>query len=367
MTIWIEKIKLVNFRNHQLLEQKFEKYTNIIIGDNGVGKTSILEAIFFLVNKKSHRTIYVENIINKESEVAYLEATVCRDGLKRKVNVELKKTSKIVKLGGKTNKEVATVIFEPNDLELIKGEPAIRRKYLDEQISQISEMYKKTIIYYEKVLKERNFLLKEMQKGNSKNEKLLEVLSEKLVEKAIPIYQMRKNFVDNINENIESIFYDITGLDGLIINYDKKIDFFDFKTETIKEKLIKNFKFNHNEEITKGMTLIGPHRDDVVFNIKNNNLKDHGSQGQQRATIVALKLSEIGIIKKINKTNPIVLLDDIFSELDGERRNKLLSYLDKDMQIIITATDIESINKELREKSKIIKLNEEVKYGKNSL
>ncbi len=364
MTIWVEKINLVNFRNHQSLKQRFEKKINIIIGDNGVGKTSILEAIFFLVNKKSHRTGHVENIINKESETAYVEGIFYKDDLQRKISFELNKTNKIVKNDGKPKKDLATVIFEPNDLELIKGEPFIRRRYLDGQISQISGMYKNTVRQYEKILKERNFLLKEMQKGKSKNEKLLAVLSEKLIEKAIPIYQMRRNYIDNINEKIESIFYDITNLEGLTITYDKKIDVLNFQTETLKETLTTSFTINYSEEKIKGMTLIGPQRDDIIFNLKQNNLKDFGSQGQQRAAILALKLSEIGVIKKINKFTPIVLLDDIFSELDGTRRNKLLSYLNEEMQIIITVTDIESVNKQLREKAKIIKLNEEVKYGK---
>ena len=188
--------------------------------------------------------------------------------------------------------------------------------------------------------------------GNTDN-RYLDILNEKIVERGTEIYLYRKKYLDYINDNIKSIYKNIIDIDNINIIYETNIDFKTFEKENIKEKYLKVLTNNLNKEIMQGMTLYGPHRDDFSFYIGEDDLKFYGSQGQQRVAIIAFKLAEVELFKQEKNTTPILLLDDIFSELDIKKRNRLIKYLPENIQIIITTTDLKNIKKSIIDNSKV--------------
>ena len=249
------------------------------------------------------------------------------------------------------------IIFTPDDLEIVKGSPNVRRNLLNIQLSQISKQYIKYYNEYNKLLKTRNEYLKVLFNNNIADENYLDILTDKLIEKAIFIYQKRKEYIDFINKNIDKYYNSISNDSGLIIKYVPNIEIIDYDYESIRKKLKHNFKKNYLKELNYGMTIYGPHRDDFIFEYKDHDLKYFGSQGQQKLAVLSFKLAEIPIFKEICQTSPVLLLDDIFSELDIKKRNKLLEIVNSDdIQSIITTTDLKSINKKYLEDATIYKV-----------
>ena len=271
---------------------------------------------------------------------------------KKKVKID---NNQITKIGDYIEK-MNIIIFYSDDLELIKGFPSERRKYLNLELSQISPTYYNTINDYNKLLKLRNDYLKKLTMGEKLNQNYFSILTDYIVEKSIFIYQMRHKYIEKLNKICENIFKDITKKEGFNIKYIPSIDLGDMKKETIKDNMLKVLNENLEKEIKIGSTIYGPHHDDFEFNLKDDNLKYYGSQGQQRIAVLALKLSEIQILTDYKKTSPIILLDDVFSELDNDKKNNLLKYIDNNTQVIITTTDLDNINKEIIDKSKLIKI-----------
>ena len=269
-----------------------------------------------------------------------------------KKNKILKIDNNLIKSNTNYISNMNIIIFYPEDLELIKGSPNIRRRFLNLELSQLYSNYLTITSDYNKLLKMRNDCLK----SDIKDENYFDILTEYLINKAILIYKMRKKFIDKINEKIKSIFFDISGLDNFYIKYKTSIEFENFEEDYLKTIMREKFKNIRNQELKFKSTLIGPHRDDLEFYIEDLNLKFYGSQGQQRMAILSLKLSEIEIFKKYKGYNPILLLDDVFSELDENKKNNLLKYIDSEIQTIITTTDLNNIDKSIIDKSKIIRI-----------
>jgi len=237
------------------------------------------------------------------------------------------------------------IIFTPDDLELIKGSPSVRRNFLNIELSQLSKTYLNTYNEYNKILKTRNEYLKLLFSSSLADKSYLDILTAKLVEKAVIIYQERQRFVDWINENLGDIFFDIVGEKSLVMTYETNISFSSFATDDISSAMFDIYKKNYEKELNYKMTLYGPHRDDFSFYLSDVDLKKFGSQGQQRLAVLATKLSEVPIFSRICNTKPVLLLDDIFSELDLTKRRKLLKYINSDLQSIITTTDLKNIQK----------------------
>ncbi len=360
--MWINEIKFLNFRNQSENKFFFGPNINIIKGKNGIGKTSILEGIYFLSNFKSHRTSMTDNLVAFEQNKCIVSGLFQDTQFKDEITLQIGEMGKIAKINDQKVKrkeiiqKTGVIIFEPGDLNLVKGEPNLRRRYLDDQLNQLYSNYYQVNSEYENVLKKRNNLLKQFQMNLSQNEELLKVLTDKLIEKAARIYQYRHTYIENLNNNIASIYYDITNLKHFNLKYITNPTIEDFTN--FKNELNDEFTKIIEQEKEKGVTLIGPHRDDIQFCLENNELKHFGSQGQQRIGIIALKLAEIPIFYKVKGNFPILLLDDIFSELDIEKRNKLLKYIDDSIQIIITTTELNNIDQKLLKKAKIIDLDE---------
>ena len=259
------------------------------------------------------------------------------------------------------------IIFSSEDLDLIKGSPGERRKYFNLELSQLSINYYSALNDYNKLLKIRNEYLKELSLDTPIDLNYFHILTDYLVNKSIFIYQMRNKFVEKLNKICPPIFEEIANIKGFNIKYHPSIELENFDKETIKKALEDAYNNHLEKEIKLKSTLYGPHRDDFSFNIEDNNLREFGSQGQQKMAIIALKLSEIEVFKDFKQTSPIILLDDVFSDLDNKKKNNLLKHIKGDMQVIITTTDLDSIDEKLLSKAKLIhiengqKLENEVK------
>lgn len=359
----VENIALYNYRNYPLLNLKFNKKLNIIIGNNGEGKTNILESIYVLAITKSFRDSDVDNLIMHDQPYGIVKCSVSNQNQKKELKIEFyrDKSNKKIYLDDKQIKtyndylaSLNVILFSQNDMDIIRGTPASKRKYLNVEIGQTSSKYIRIVNEYNKYLKQRNDLLKKYSFSSESDKILLDILTSRLVDEGCLIYTYRNNYINDINSRISDIFEFFTGISGLKIRYINSISFSSFDLSVLKSELSKKFSKNIFKETTQGSTLYGPHRDDFIFEIGQRDLSLFGSQGQQRLAIIALKLSEIELLKNCTGCNPVILLDDIFSELDKSKRNKLLDYINKNVQTIITTTDIKNINKKYLKNAKVV-------------
>ncbi len=361
----IHNLGLVNFRNYSKLNLSFGPNMNIFVGNNAQGKTNILESITILALTKSHRVGVSPNIIMFGKEKCKISGTVKKDKITTKLCVDISEDTKQLSVNQTSTKRVIdyishlnVIIFTPDDLEIVKGSPNVRRNLLNIQLCQLSKEYLKTYNEYNKLLKTRNEYLKILFNNSIADTNYLDVITDKLIDKAIFIYQKRKEYIDFINLHINQYFKDISEDDGLSIQYLTNVTFDDYEYETIRKKLKHTFKKNYLKELNYGMTIYGPHRDDFIFYFQGNDLKFFGSQGQQKVAILSFKLAEIPIFNEMTGQYPVLLLDDIFSELDIKKRNRLLKMINIDgIQSIITTTDLRNINKKYIENADVYFVN----------
>ena len=359
----LRKIKLVNFRNYKNFNIDFKKNINIIIGDNAQGKTNILESIYTLALTKSYRTTNDSNLIRLNQEKFMITGEIKDEKVFKKLSLELYKGNKVAKLNDNIVNKISdyignlyVILSSPDDLQMIKGSPADRRNFLNIEISQLSSNYIKKYNEFNKILKMRNDYLKLLFTNSLGDYNYLDILTSNLIDREVDIYIERKNFIDKINENLTNIYKNITNIKDLKIVYETNVEFENFDVETIKNTLKDKYNRNQKREIAMGMTLYGPHRDDFTFTIEGNDIKIFGSQGQQKLAFIALKFSEIPIFEEKTATKPIILLDDIFSELDKTKKNKLIQYINDDYQVIITSNDTKDISKKILNDAYIIKI-----------
>ncbi len=358
----IKKINILNFRNLKKQSINFDKKSNIFIGDNAQGKTNILESIYFLALTKSYRTNDF-NLINKDENFTKVKGEVRDTGIFKTLSVELNESQKIVKINNNEISKISdyitnlnVVLVSPEDINILQGTPAERRNFLNIELSQISKNYIKKYNEFNKILKIRNNYLKMLYNNSNSDMRYLDSLTENLIEREVDIYQERNRFIDLINQNVSNIYEDIMGIKNFKVFYETNIEFENYDTDYLKDTIKKKYDKNLKKEIENGMTLYGPHRDELKFLIGEDDIKIYGSQGQQKVAIIALKLSEITIFKEFTGTYPIILLDDIFSELDMKTRNKLINYIPEEIQTIITSNDTKGINRKFLDSAKIYKV-----------
>lgn len=350
----IEHLKLTNFRNYDQLEIDFNKNINLFIGNNGQGKTNILESIYVLSLSKSNRYGLDSDLIKFEKDFAKVEGTVKDDDLIKKQEIHLSKLKKQLFINGKEIRKTRDYIsnfcvisFTPNDLEIIKGSPSVRRNLLNIDISQLYNNYINYLNEYNSIIKIRNEYLKKINLNGNSDYRYLDIINEKLIEKADKIYNYRFSFLEKINNYLPNIYKKITGLDNLTIKYENSLGINEYSSSDVIKKFHEKFKRNIHQELMQGITLNGPHRDDFLFLLDGLDMKNYASQGQQRMAIIAFKISELYLFKEVLNSYPVLLLDDIFSEIDTKKRNKIIKFLKNDIQTIITTTDINDINDEL--------------------
>ena len=343
--MWIKKIKINNFRNYKSQEINLEKNINIFYGENAQGKTNIIEAIFLSSMGKSFRAKKDKEMIMLGEEKSNIEIEYEKTDRDGKIKIELGnkkivyingiKIKKLSELLGKVN----VVIFTPDDINILKGGPQNRRRFLDIMISQLRPNYMYNLNLYLKTLEQRNNYLRQIREEN-KNENMLDIWDEELSNYAINIYNYRKEFIEKIKNKIKNIHSEIT-------NNKEEIEI-EYLSECIsKEKYLELLKQRRKLDIIKGYTTKGIHRDDFNIYINKKELGIYGSQGQHRTAILSLKLSELNIVKDEIGESPILLLDDFMSELDEKRRKNFLEKIN-DVQVIITCTEkIDIENKEI--------------------
>ena len=349
----INKLSLINFRNYANINIQFNDRMNIFVGNNAQGKTNILESLVLLSLTKSHRIGVNPNIIMFNKKKAKIKGVVEKDGIISKLEFDQEEEKKQFYLNNNRVNRIAdyisnmtTIVFTPDDLEIIKDSPNVRRNLLNIQLSQISKNYLNTYNQYNKILKNRNEYLKILYSNGLADKKYLDVLTDKLIEKAVVIYKLRNDYINKINKYITDRYNLISNIGYLKVKYLPNINIVNYEDEEISDVLRKTINKNYDREIRNGMTLFGPHRDDFMFLLDDNDLKYFGSQGQQRLAVLAFKLSEIDIFEEYTNTKPILLLDDIFSEFDVKKRNNILKYINNiDIQSVLTTTDIKNINK----------------------
>lgn len=356
----IKNIELKNYRNYDSLNINFNDNLNIIIGDNAQGKTNLLESIYVLAVTKSFLSNNDKSIIKFNNHYTKIKGIIEGKYNSNTLELLINDNGKCVKINNKEIKKLSNyistinvIIFSSNDIIIFKDSPSSRRKYFNVQISQIDNNYLKYLNDYNIILRQRNEFLKIIDSKKENDIKYFDILTDKYVELATNISKYRNKYISDINSYLDDIFKFITGVSGLSINYISNINF----SANVDKNILKN-KMNDNfeREIRYKTTLIGPNRDDFVFMLNGENLSSFGSQGQIRSAILSLKLAEVKLFYDITNDEPILLLDDIFSELDIRKRNNVLKYLNNDIQTIITTTDIENIDKTIRKKANVYRI-----------
>ena len=356
--MFLSEINLQNFRNYNNLKIKFKNNINIFIGNNAQGKTNILEGIYFLSITKSHRTNKEEYLIKNNELYSKVIGKVKQSVISKKYEVMINENGKRVSINENPIKKISdylsninVIMFCPDDLEIIKGTPHNRRYFLNIEIGQLYNEYIKHIYNYNKILKSRN----EYLKNNFNFDKVyFDVLTESLIKENVKIIKYRSDYIDNINKYIKNIYKDLTKKDNIYLKYET---FIDIDTEENMYKSIKD-KYNKafDNELYQKVTLYGAHKDDFSVYIDDIKINNYGSQGQHRIAILSIKLAEVEIFKNIKEVKPILLLDDIFSELDKNKKNNIIKYINNDLEVFITSTDLKNISRKLLKEADIYKV-----------
>lgn len=377
--MFLRKLELNNFRNISKVSFNFENNINIFIGNNAQGKTNILESIYFLAITKSHRTHNELNLIKNDELYTKVSCSFNdnNDGI-HMLSILLNEKGKKVSVDNIVQKRISNylsrlnvIMFCPDDLEIIKGSPSVRRKFLNIELSQFKNDYVFILKEYNQVLKQRNEYLK--QKNGSKfDNTYFSILTDKLIDKNIQLVRIRYDFINKLNEYLQDVFDNIAGFGKLVIRYSSFIKENDLNRADLKDFLISKYNSLLSSELLQKTTLLGCHKDDFKMYLNNLDVTEFCSQGQQRLSILSLKLAEIEVFINEKKTKPIILLDDIFSELDEIKKNNIINYFKNDIQIFITTTDINDINDDLKSKSDIYTVangnfkKEEIDYGREN-
>lgn len=348
--MYVENVSLSGFRNYDYLSIGLSERINIVKGDNAQGKTNFLEAVYFCAAGRSKRTHSDRELIQFNRGEAHIQAHIVKNGTRDRIDVHLRKDgSKGIALNGLAVKKVSdmfgalyAVIFSPEDLNLIKEGPAERRKFLDLEICQTNRLYYSELTQYHKILRQRNNLLKTLQKNKGGNSELKETVfawDAQLVAHGVRIMRLREDFIVKIDEIAGKIHRDITnGKETLSVQYKPSVSQEDF-AEKLKRGL--------ERDIQLGSTSYGIHKDDLNFLINGVDARIFGSQGQQRTAALSCKLSEIKFIEEQKAERAVLLLDDVFSELDATRQRYLIENMEGS-QTVITCTGAETAVSELQ-------------------
>lgn len=350
----IKSLELNDYRNYEKLSIKFDKGINILYGDNAQGKTNILEAIYLCSTTKSHRGNKDKEIIRFGFEESHIRALFNKNEVDYQVDIHLRneKSKGIAVNGVKLKKAVEllglanVIIFSPEDLSIIKNGPSDRRRFVDSELCQLDKVYLYNLTNYNKIVNQRNNLLKDILMHPELRD-TLDVWDSQLVSIGTKVIERRKLFIDQLNNVIGDIHKNISGdKENLEILYEPNIDI-----EGYEEKLVRH----REKDIRYKLTSVGPHRDDFIFNINGMDTKKYGSQGQQRTVALSLKLAEIRLVESLSGNTPILLLDDVLSELDSNRQNFLLNSI-KNIQTIITCTGLDEFINSRIELNKVFKI-----------
>ena len=359
--MFVRKLKLENFRNYDGLELEFDRYLNLIIGDNGQGKTNLIEALFVGGFGRSFRTSREREMVQFNINTAYLGIQFHQHGIESQLEMRfLEDKKKSLKYNGSSIQRLSEwvgrlniVAFTPEDLKLVKESPVERRRFIDREISQMSTKYLMSFVHYNRALDQRNALLRAKCTQSS----LYEIWEEKMAQYGAQVILKRLEFIKKLNHISQRIHYQMTngkekfGVEYLsFISNENGLDY-----DTIVTAIIKKLENYREKDIERGFTWFGPHRDDLKLTIDGHDARVYGSQGQQRTAALSLKLSEIEIILEETGEYPILILDDVMSELDQHRQNLLIKTFEN-VQTFITTTELSTIKNDHLARGKILKV-----------
>lgn len=359
----IKSIELANFRNYESLNLEFDKGTNILYGDNAQGKTNVLEAIYLSSITKSHKSSKDQDIIKFGEDEAHIRTYLEKDNDTYKVDMHLRKnSSKVIAVNGQKLKKAAgllgllnVVFFSPEDLSIIKNGPSERRRFIDMELCQLDSFYLYNLNNYNKIVNQRNKLLKDIYTNYSLKD-TLDIWDSQLISYGSKIIERRISFINQLNEIIYEIHKKLSGdREEILIQYEPNV---------LIEEFERKLKQSQEKDIKLKMTTVGPHRDDICFNVNGIDIRKFGSQGQQRTAALSLKLSEIELVKKVTKDTPVLLLDDVLSELDSNRQKYLLDSIGN-IQTIITCTGLDDFVNDRFEINKVFKVSNGMIVGGN--
>lgn len=353
----INKLLLTDYRNYDTLDLTFENRVNVILGENAQGKTNVMEAIYVLAMARSHRTSKDKELIRWDQPFARVEGALTNRYGAMKMEMMFTSRGKKVKLNGLEKKRLSDyigactiVMFAPEDLSLVKGSPQVRRRFLDMEMGQIYTVYLYYLSQYYKILKQRNRWLKQVQQKQADfDEGMWHVFTKQLVDAGAEVILKRYGFIRKLEDWARPIHYEISrGKETLNLLYDSTV-----KSEegdgldAIRSVFFEQLEEVMDQETRRGTTVIGPHRDDLIFHVNDRNVQTYGSQGQQRTTALSLKLAEIELIHEKTGEYPILLLDDVLSELDDHRQTHLLNSIKGKVQTFVTTTSVEGIHHDM--------------------
>jgi len=351
----LTNLQLQNFRNYESVQLEFTDGVHVFIGENAQGKTNLMESIYALAMTKSHRTTNDKELIGWNKEFATIKGTVEKTTTKTNLELQFSKKGKIAKVNYLEQKRLSSylgnlnvILFAPENLTLVKGSPQNRRKFVDMELGQMSSLYLYDLVEYNRVLKQRNTYLKQLAIKKKQPDEYLEVLSEMLSELASKIVFHRLDFMKQLEALAIPIHDQLSlGREKFSVSYQATIPLEDGLTPSqMKEIYIEQFKKNQTREADQATTLIGPHRDDLIFYLNEIPVQTYGSQGQQRSTVLSLKLAEIELMKLSTGEYPLLLLDDVLSELDDDRQTHLIKAIENKVQTFITTTSLDGIKQQ---------------------
>ena len=351
----LTNLQLQNFRNYESVQLEFTDGVHVFIGENAQGKTNLMESIYALAMTKSHRTTNDKELIGWNKEFATIKGTVEKTATKTNLELQFSKKGKIAKVNYLEQKRLSSylgnlnvILFAPENLTLVKGSPQNRRKFVDMELGQMSSLYLYDLVEYNRVLKQRNTYLKQLAIKKKQPDEYLEVLSEMLSELASKIVFHRLDFMKQLEALAIPIHDQLSlGREKFSVSYQATIPLEDGLTPSQMKKIYMNqFKKNQTREADQATTLIGPHRDDLIFYLNEVPVQTYGSQGQQRSTVLSLKLAEIELMKLSTGEYPLLLLDDVLSELDDDRQTHLIKAIENKVQTFITTTSLDGIKQQ---------------------
>ena len=351
----LTNLQLQNFRNYESVQLEFTEGMHVFIGENAQGKTNLMESIYVLAMTKSNCTTNDKELIGWKKDFATIKGTVEKTATKTNLELQFSKKGKIAKVNYLEQKRLSSylgnlnvILFAPETLTLVKGSPQNRRKFVDMELGQMSSLYLYDLVEYNRVLKQRNTYLKQLAIKKKQPDEYLEVLSEMLSELASKIVFHRLDFMKQLEALAIPIHDQLSlGREKFSVSYQATIPLEDGLTPSqMKEIYIDQFKKNQTREADQATTLIGPHRDDLIFYLNEVPVQTYGSQGQQRSTVLSLKLAEIELMKLSTGEYPLLLLDDVLSELDDDRQTHLIKAIENKVQTFITTTSLDGIKQQ---------------------
>lgn len=354
--MYLQKLQLHDYRNYETAAAEFSPQVNVLIGSNAQGKTNLLESIYVLALTRSHRTNNDKDLIRFGTDFARIDGRVVRDsgtadlrlvissaGKRARVNrIEAPRLSQYL---GKLN----VILFAPEDLNLVKGSPALRRRFIDMEFGQMSASYLANLAMFKTVLKQRNAYLKQLRMHQAHDTVYLDVLTDQLSDAGGKIVAARAKLIQDMGHYAGIIHGQISrGLEHLTLRYNSQVHAEQQgDAATATAALSDLYKKHRSREIDQGTSLVGPHRDDVQFIVNDLDVATYGSQGQQRTAALAVKLAEIDLMKQETGEYPVLLLDDVLSELDDNRQTHLLKAIENKVQTFLTTTSLSGIAREI--------------------